>query len=225
MFSLSRVGSTSKRGEPRRFATIRNGESDMNDRRQGSNDVRMHRRGAIVRRFARAETGAAAVEFAMIAAPFIFLLCAIFELAIMFLAGQLLDTATNDTARLIRTGQASTTVPSASAFATQVCNRLYVLFDCSQLAVESKTYANFSAVGDLSSTAAYKDADGNFDQTKVTSYQTGNGSCIVVVRVFYPYPVFFKSLLWDAASVPGGKVLMTGVAAFRNEPFPGGGSC
>lgn len=197
----------------------------MNERRQGPNDERTRRRGAIVRRFARAEGGAAAVEFAMIAAPFIFLLCAIFELAIMFLASQLLDSATNDTARLIRTGQASTSVPSASAFATQVCSRLHVLFDCTKLAVESKTYANFAAVGDLSSTAAYNDASGNFDPTKVTSYQTGGGSCIVVVRVFYPYPVFFKSLLWDATSAPGGKIMMVGVSAFRNEPFPGGGSC
>jgi Flp pilus assembly protein TadG len=197
----------------------------MSDRRQGSNAEGGRRRGAVVRRFTRAEDGSAAVEFAMIAAPFIFLLCAIFELAIMFLAGQLLDSATNDTARLIRTGQASTTVPSASSFATQVCSRLYVLFDCTQLAVESKTYANFSTIGDLSSTAAYTDTSGNFDATKVTSYQTGGGSCIVVVRVFYPYPVFFKSLLWDATSAPSGKVMMVGVAAFRNEPFPGGGSC
>lgn len=197
----------------------------MNDCRQGANGETRRRRGAVVRRFTRATDGSTAVEFAMIAAPFVFLLCAIFELAIMFLASQLLDTATNDTARLIRTGQASTSVSSASAFATQVCNRLYVLFDCSKLAVESKTYANFAAVGDLSSTSVYNDASGNFDPTKVTSYQTGGGSCIVVVRVFYPYPVFFKTLLWDASSAPNGKIMMVGVAAFRNEPFPGGGAC
>ncbi|NLH82949.1 MAG: pilus assembly protein, partial [Phyllobacteriaceae bacterium] len=161
-----------------------------------------------------------AVEFALVAAPFLFLMGAIFELAILFLAGQVLDTATADAARLIRTGQAQQAAMTAAQFKTQVCNRLYVLFDCNNVYVESKVYSSFGSIGSLSNYSAYRDTSGNFDPTKVTSYQPGNGSAIVVVRVFYNYPVLFKKMLWDETSAPGGKILITGVAAFRNEPFP-----
>ena len=168
-----------------------------------------------------ADAGAAtAVEFALVATPLLFLIGAIFELAILFLAAQVLDSATTDAGRLIRTGQFKTVAPTQAAFKTEVCNRLYLLFDCANVAVEAKTYTNFAGITDLSSMTAYKDTNGNFDTTKVTTYQPGSGSSIVVVRVFYPYPVLFKNLLWDETRAPGGKVLLTGVAAFRNEPFP-----
>lgn len=176
--------------------------------------------GARLARLWREEHAATAVEFALVATPFLFLMGAIFELAILFLAGQVLDTATADAARLIRTGQAQQAAMTATQFKTQVCNRLYVLFDCNNVYVESKVYSSFGSIGSLSNYTAYRDADGNFDPTKVTSYQPGNGSAIVVVRVFYNYPVLFKKMLWDETSTPGGKILITGVAAFRNEPFP-----
>lgn len=177
-------------------------------------------RGGRLARLWREERAATAVEFALVAAPFLFLMGAIFELAILFLAGQVLDTATADAARLIRTGQAQQAAMTATQFKNEVCKRLYVLFDCNNVYVESKVYSTFGSIGSLANYSAYKDSSGNFDPTKVTSYQPGNGSAIVVVRVFYNYPVIFKTLLWDETSAPGGKVLITGVAAFRNEPFP-----
>ncbi|MCE1234713.1 MAG: pilus assembly protein [Hyphomicrobiales bacterium] len=178
------------------------------------------RSGSLLSRFARDTRAAAAVEFALVAAPFLFLLGAIFELAILFLAYQVLDTATADASRLIRTGQAQQASYTASQFKTQVCNRLYLLFDCSGVYVESVVYSNFASIPNLTSYTAYVDSSGNFDPTKVAGYNPGVGSDIVVVRVFYAYPVLFKNLLWDETSAPGGKILMTGVAVFRNEPFP-----
>ena len=58
------------------------------------------------RRLVRQQDGAAAVEFALIAAPFLALVFAIMETAIVFFAGQALETAAADSARLIMTGQA-----------------------------------------------------------------------------------------------------------------------
>ncbi len=61
-----------------------------------------------VRRFARAEDGATAVEFALVATPFVALLIAILETALVFFAQQVLQTAATQSARLIMTGQAQT---------------------------------------------------------------------------------------------------------------------
>ena len=60
------------------------------------------------RRLLRRQDGAAAVEFGLVAAPFLALIFAIMETAIVFFAGQALETAVADSARLILTGQAQT---------------------------------------------------------------------------------------------------------------------
>lgn len=176
--------------------------------------------GRLLGRFRADDRAATAVEFAMVATPFLILMGGIFELALLFLAGQILDSATAEAGRLIRTGQAQQSNYSASQFKTEICNRLYGLFDCGNVYVQSTVYSNFAAIGNLASLTSYRDTNGNFDPTKVGGYDPGKGSQIVVVRAFYAYPVIFKNLLWDETSAPGGKVLMTGTAVFRNEPFP-----
>jgi Flp pilus assembly protein TadG len=165
----------------------------------------------------RDKRGSTAVEFAIIATPFIALMGAIIESALAFLAGQVLDTATNDAARLIRTGQAQAQGYDASKFATEVCKRLYVLIDCSGISVDSQVLTSFSTYA-TTKPSPY-DKDGNFDPTKLT-YNAGGSGDIVVVRVYYQYPILINKLAPGLATLPNGKRLLTGVAAFRNEPFP-----
>ena len=182
-------------------------------RRPGSRHRRHH---WLLRRFVRDTDGSTAVEFALIALPFVALLGAILESAIAFLASQVLDTAVTDASRLIRTGQAQEAKMDKAAFSKEVCKKLYVLFDCSKISVESVVYANFGAI----TNTPPKDGSGNYDATKVVTFQTGGASQIVVVRVFYEWPLFFNKLGFNLANTANGKRLLTGVAAFRNEPFP-----
>ena len=62
--------------------------------------------GQLLRRFRDNHTGASAVEFAIVAPLFLALLFAIIETALVFFAGQVLETVTQDSARMIMTGQA-----------------------------------------------------------------------------------------------------------------------
>ncbi len=156
-----------------------------------------------------------AVEFGILALPFLALLGAIFESALCFLAGQILDTAVADAGRLIRTGQAQASGYSQAQFTTQVCNRLYVLFDCSGLTIDSKVYTNFTSAN----TTMPIDGSKNFDTSGFT-YQMGGSSEIVVVRAFYQYPLYFNKLGLDLSNLSNGTRLLSGVSAFRNEPFP-----
>ena len=52
----------------------------------------------VARRFARQQDGAAAVEFALVAVPFLALMFAILETALVFFAGQTLEAAVTDAA-------------------------------------------------------------------------------------------------------------------------------
>jgi len=167
-----------------------------------------------VRRFARGEDGVAAVEFAMVAAPFLALMFAIMETALVFFASQTLETAVADSARLIMTGQAQSQGFTQAQFKTAVCSRILGLFDCQNgIQIDVKTYSSFSSV----STAKPFDANGNLLTN--FGYTPGNPGDIVVVRLMYQWPIYVSLLGFNLADMSGGKRLIIATATFRNEPY------
>jgi Flp pilus assembly protein TadG len=163
-----------------------------------------------MRRLARKQDGTAAIEFGMVAAPFLLLVFAIIETALVFFAGQTLETAVADSARLIMTGQAQNQGFDQTAFKNAVCAKIYGLFDCANgVKVDVKTYASFGAIN----LAPPLDADGNFQNTM--NYQPGGPGDIVVVRLFYQWPVFVTLL----QNMAGNKRLLIATSTFRNEPY------
>jgi len=172
--------------------------------------------GAAARRLVRQQDGAAAVEFAMVAAPFLAMVFAIMETALVFFAGQALETAATDSARLIMTGQAQTQGYDAAKYKEAVCGKIYGLFSCMEgLYVDVKTYQNFSNINNSQKPI---DANGNL-QTGDFGYQPGGPGDIVVVRMFYQWPVYVSLLGLNLSDISGGKRLLMSTVAFRNEPY------
>ena len=170
----------------------------------------------LMRRLVRRQDGSAAVEFGLIAAPFFALVFAILETAVIFFAGQALETAVTDSSRLIMTGQAQTQGMDGGAFKSAVCKKIYGLFDCkSNVYVDVQTFASFGSVN-LTSPV---DAGGNFQSS--FSYVPGGPGSIVVVRLFYQYPVYVSLLGFNLSNINGGKRLLAATSAFRNEPYAG----
>jgi Flp pilus assembly protein TadG len=172
-------------------------------------------------RLIRREDGAAAVEFALVAAPFLALLFAIMETALVFFAGQYLETVAADSTRLILTGQAQTQGWSQSQFLTQVCSRLVALFNCSGLVVDVQTYTNFAnANTSLPLSNGQWAFPTNNKGQPVTNFQPGNPGDIVVARLMYEWPVWvwFPGLAALSNMTNKGRLLMA-TAAFRNEPY------
>src|SRR5512135_1149356 len=89
--------------------------------------------------------GAAAVEFALVAAPFLALLVALLQTALVFFAGRVLDETTEEASRYILTGQAQTANMTQSGFAKWVCGKTFALFNCSNFMVNVQNYASFAA--------------------------------------------------------------------------------
>jgi Flp pilus assembly protein TadG len=166
-------------------------------------------------RFARHQDGAAAVEFALVAVPFLALTFAILETALVFFAGQTLETAVSDSGRLIMTGQAQNNGYSQDDFKTQVCNRLAgSMFDCSNgVYVDVKTYTSFSNVNTASPIV-----NGQFDTTKM-AYNPGVKGSIVVVTLYYQWPIYVSLLGNNLSNLNGGNRLLVAASVFRNEPF------
>jgi Flp pilus assembly protein TadG len=173
--------------------------------------VRMPR---ILRRFVRRDDGAAAIEFAMVGAPFLALLFAIMETALIFFAGQALETAAADSARLVMTGQAQNQGLSQEQFKEEVCKKVYGLFDCAKgIQVDVRTYDSFASVNNTKPI----NAEGNL--TLTPTYSPGGPGSIVVVRLLYQWPVYVPLLGLNLADMQGGKRLIMATSAFRNEPY------
>ncbi len=166
-------------------------------------------------RFGQSEDGGSAVEFAIVIVPFVALLFAILETAVVFFAGQALENAVADSARLIMTGQAQTKGFDQNQFKQAVCARTAGIFDCANgIAIDVKTYSDF---GSISMTNPVNE-NGEFVDKKFT-YQPGGPRDIVVVRLFYKWPVYFSMLGFNLADLASGQRLLVGTAAFRNEPY------
>src|SRR5437763_5625471 len=119
--------------------------------------------GVAARRMLREQSGAAAVEFALVAAPFLALLFAIIETAIVFFAGQALETAVADSSRLIMTGQAQSQNFDAAAFKNAVCAKIFGLFDCQNgVYVDVKTFTSFANVTMSNQVDAQGNVQNNF---------------------------------------------------------------
>jgi len=170
----------------------------------------------LVVRFGRKNDGAAAVEFAIVAVPFIAMLFAIIELAFVFWAGQVLETAVHDTSRLIMTGQAQKQTFDQTRFKQELCARVLGLFNCNTgMIIDVRTSGAF-ATANLSK-PTFK-PNGQLDDTGF-SFQTGGPGDIVVVRVMYEWPLILRTFGLDLADTPSGKRLLMSAVAFRNEPY------
>lgn len=170
-------------------------------------------RWAAVRRLARREDGTVAIEFAFVAMPFFALLVATIETSLIFFAGQTLETAVADSARLIMTLQAQSQNFNYNGFKSQICSRIYALFDCANgIQLDVNTATSFSATN----TGLPVDANGNVTLTQ--NYNPGGPGDIVVVRVIYQWPVWAQFFGINLINMSGNSRLLMSTVVFRNEP-------
>jgi Flp pilus assembly protein TadG len=168
---------------------------------------------SVLRRFRRNRGGSAAVEFALVAPVFFALLFAIIETAIMFFASQVLETITQNSARMILTGQAQTAALTQAQFQAYVCSQIPALFTCANVYVDVENYPAFTNVVINSQIDASKNFINNMQ------YSPGGPGDIVVVQLFYQWQQIVTGLGYNVSNLNGSKRLLTATAAFRNEPY------
>lgn len=170
----------------------------------------------ILRCFRHDRQGSAALEFALVAPLFFALLFAIVETALMFFASQVLETVTEDSARMIFTGQAQQLSYTQAKFRDYVCGQgqVAVMFDCNKISIDVRSYNQ--SFGNVTINNQI-DSSGNFINDM--QYNPGGAGDVVVVRLFYQWPIFVTNLGYNLANLSGGKRLLVASAAFKNEPY------
>jgi Flp pilus assembly protein TadG len=166
----------------------------------------------------RCNAGATAVEFVLIAAPFMALLVALFQTVLVFFAGRVLDETTEQASRYILTGQAQDAGMTQAGFANYMCQNTFALFNCQKFMINVQSYDSFSAASTSTPTLNFN-AQGQV--TNQWNYSPGNPGDIVIVQVMYQWPVVLGPLGFNLANLANGNRLLISTAAFKNEPFPG----
>lgn len=168
----------------------------------------------LIARFRRDRRGSTALEFAFIAIPFLAVILAVFQTAMIYVSGLTLQSAVSDASRLIRTGKAKTM--TQTEFRNQICSRVTATFDCaSMLQVSVRSYTSFASAPAPSVPVV----GGAIDPSFGTQYSPGGAGAIVVVQAAIAYPIVAPLLGSSLSNLNGDRILVMASAAFKNEGF------
>ena len=160
-------------------------------------------------RLARARRGAVAVEYALLSIPFLTILFAIIETGYIFFAAILIEGATAEAARQIRTGAVQESGAPLTQFRGILCNNLFGIVPCGDLVIDVRNFTRFT---DANPPPIAGNAAG-------ATFAPGAAGDVVVVRVAYEW-YFITPFIDEALSkADGGTRSIVSSAAFRNEPF------
>jgi Flp pilus assembly protein TadG len=187
-------------------------------------------------RFRKDRDGAAAIEFALLAIPFLMLVFATFETFIAFAGEQLMSNAVGTMARKIRTGeitfgQGKPTDVTEAEFRAEFCAEIAILNMCSSTEANTpaKLYLDvrqFSTFADMPkdipkvSTAAYSDLD-----TSQFAFSPGGPDTKNMVRAYYRWQVMTDLIRPYITNIrPPNKIIPTdflivSTSAFQNEKY------
>jgi len=162
------------------------------------------------------DDGEAAVEYAMVSLPFLGLVFAIVQTAVVFMAQQQLETATEQAARYVLTGQVQDGGLTQAQFATLVCQQISALFNCNNLMIDMQTASSYSSINTSLPTLTFNSGG---QVTNSWSFTPGNPGAIIVMRVMYQWPLVTGPLSFNLANLPNGNRLLMATAVFKNEPY------
>jgi Flp pilus assembly protein TadG len=177
----------------------------------------------------RNQDGTTAIEFAMLAAPFLLFALSIMGLGLYWLATSQLNHAVSTASRQIRTGAAQRANITVGDFKQMVCDRTTTMIECSdKLQVHVQ---NFDTWADVAPLSCLQDGGAGLRSTAGSStdsltMSSGGASEIVLVQLCYKWD-FAQSMPWlmlsakksDGTTALGGSALLSSSAIFRTEPY------
>jgi Flp pilus assembly protein TadG len=166
------------------------------------------------RQYLQRKDGATAVEFALVAFPFTYLMVAIIEMSLLFAGMSTLDSATNEAARLIKTGQVQqTNGDPQDMFEDKLCEKASVFIPCDAIQYEVITMGGFS---DFASYPPTFDEDGNLESQ---GFNPGAVDDVVLIRASYRYPLMTPLLGAVFSDGPNNTKLMVTTVVLETEPY------
>jgi Flp pilus assembly protein TadG len=180
---------------------------------------------ALMRRWRQEESGATAVEFGIVALPFVLLLFGLLSVCLFYFADFSMENATWQAARAVRTGQLQQSSGAYSSTVTNAdrqqvlkqafCSKAFLFPDClSKAVVIVQSNTGFGSITQPSCAT-----NGVVVSQGAAAFNAGGSSSVVLVTICYPWDFGGKLPMFKTANLQGGALLMQASAAFRTEPY------
>lgn len=168
--------------------------------------------------FFRDTEGTAAVEFSLIGIPFIFTVVGIIEMSLMFASQSLLEYATSQGARMIRTGQVQQG-GGEDAFRDSVCDAVAItpergFIPCDEIQFQVQVLDDFAEAEDVDPPTF--DEDGNLEDQ---SFDAGGVNDIIMIRVAYRYEVLTPLMGTMLSNNNDNTRFMVSTTVLQTEPY------
>jgi Flp pilus assembly pilin Flp len=183
---------------------------------------------ALGRRFCANNDGVTAVEFGLVAFPFLLFMLGTMAIGLQFFTINMLDQAVETASRKIRTGQAQRADMTLNEFKDLVCEAggHYIEKDCGNIFLHVQSAADWS---DINPQPCAEDGvmTPQSNMTGPLSDASGGAEQVVLVTVCYDWemPLSFPYLNYilmrpaDGNPLESGGSLIQSVATFRTEPY------
>lgn len=158
-------------------------------------------------------SGAAAIEFAIIASAFMLMLLASFEFGYMLFVQSVLDNAARDAARLVRTGQAQNSGTPQTTFQNLLCGDVSAIVGCGNIIYQSQVFNDWPSAQTAMNTPPTRDVHGNLVSA---GFSAGTQGQIVVVTASYNYPF---ATPWVGGFFANNSAFLMSTVVFMNEPY------
>ena len=172
-------------------------------------------------RLVRNEDGSAAVEFALVAVPFLLFVLGVIGMGLYFLASTSLEYGVEAAARQLRTGEAEKGSMTVDSFRELVCKKAGSYIDCDKVSTIVQHATTWSGI----SPQACTDDDGNRvgstgSTGELINTYSGSASEVVLVTLCYEWDLaqHFKFLKLGSGDGSGPAIIQA-AAAFKSEPY------
>jgi len=177
-----------------------------------------HRRpGDLLARWRSDAGGVTAIEFGMVAMPFLMLLFGIIGVGLFFFTTFTLENAVEQAARTLRTGQAQEAGLTEAQFKARVCDYVPSHVDCA-----GKVRVNvlsFTDTANITPGSLPTCLNGDNTLSGTTQYNPGAASEVVLVWACYEWELSSKIPFLDLGNMAGGSRLIQATSVFRTEPY------
>ena len=174
---------------------------------------------AIIRRAAKDESGATAIEFAIVGPVFLSLVFSAMEVGLLMTKNALLENAASTISRSIYTGSVTNGALTREDLIETVCEAISIIdSSCAEnVSIELTPIANFQAIPNSDAQCT----DSAQPVNPVVDFIPGAGNSIVYMRIclstnIYTPGIGFGSQLTQTST---GKFELVTAIAFANEPF------
>jgi Flp pilus assembly protein TadG len=172
------------------------------------------------------QAGFTAVEFAMVAMPFLMLLFGIISVSLFYFTNFTMENAVWQAARGIRTGQfqqgegaysgLKTNEDRKKAFKQALCAKAPGYIDCNKVVVLVQS----NSTGFSSITQPVCATDGTMVDQSQAEFNPGGASSVVLITACYPWDFGGRLPFFALNNMKDGSLLIQASVAFRTEPYP-----